>query len=357
MNSYKDRQNQLGLTIIEVLIAALITSLLGIAVFKVLTNASIGLSRNSGEINANLEIMNLTRKLRYDFSGSYNVYVQTNEQPCAPSADCSAASTNKLYNYSNVCSSVAWPQSTVSTRWEDKNSINFLRPLFSVKVKDLKYDKSARNIGWINPSSVWFGYEIRRINSIYSIWRVSCSGDAKPEFIPKSDAKMLTLGGQLSSVQPSGKESLNCAIGILDLSRSNNQVTLNTKFSHNFVVGQSVYIDIQPQLIDLPNGRYSITGTPSNSSFTFNAIGNNFNKGLLTLEQQTKSTAISNCPINSDTSFYNYYQFRVPYITNVVRGNPYIVVKEFSSGNTQNDINGVSKILIGTLVRRLEVIQ
>lgn len=190
-----------GITLIEVMIATLITSLLSIVLYKTTWNASLALTKTSQEVISNFQIIHFASDLRYNVASSSDVFVFAN---------------TPLPNSGNICSS--WNKNNVEWSPLTSNS-KIVRPLFSVRVKDLIYDRADPNPPIYTDSTTrWYGYELRsdyfpgKININLEIWRVSCDG-ISPIRDVNQDRKMLTLGeipGQVSSL-PNGSAMILCA--------------------------------------------------------------------------------------------------------------------------------------------------
>lgn len=190
-----------GVTLIEVVIATLITSLLSVVLYKTSSNASMALTRTSQQVISNFQIVHFASDLRYNVAGSSDVYTFGTTP---------AASTG------NICSS--WDGSTL--QWTPLSSYSkIVRPLFSVRVKDLIYDRTNPNPPiYSDSTTVWYGYELRTNYfpgkakpANFEIWRVTCDG-VTPVRDANQDRNMLILGSStnLSTYNPSGSTVLKC---------------------------------------------------------------------------------------------------------------------------------------------------
>lgn len=169
------KRNDSGFTLLEAIIVVVITGLLLAVAGPLLTSISTSLGRTADATIATQSALRASRMLRYDFSGSQSIYVFPTTAPAVSTA-AGYACTSALYKYGNFSS---WG---TASNWK---SAKVIRPLFTLDVVDLPYDKSATSIGWIKSQRLYVGYEVRRdpttliTSSPYELWRLVCDGTTK----------------------------------------------------------------------------------------------------------------------------------------------------------------------------------
>lgn len=173
-----------GFTLVELIVAASITALIAVVIVRIAADSSKGLERSLSELKSNSQVVNFVRNIRYDISGSTDLFAFDKNTP-------TAAAQNYL------CSS--W---TSAKSWTDPAAGNFVRELFSVAINDLEYVASQpvdgnSSLPFLPVVRRWAGYEIRGDNGNYSIWRVSCKDSGgTPDAITDS-RKLIDLGSNL----------------------------------------------------------------------------------------------------------------------------------------------------------------
>lgn len=149
-----------GLTLVEILLAIIITAFIGVVIVKTTISSSAALTRTSREVNTNLQVMNFSRTLRYDIAGATDVYVFANP-PSTLQRVCGSARIDNV-------------------KWQLSDSQS-ARTLFTIRVNEL-IDPSYIPSSDSKPSYIeratgkWYGYEIRRprANQNFELWRVAC---------------------------------------------------------------------------------------------------------------------------------------------------------------------------------------
>jgi type II secretory pathway pseudopilin PulG len=149
-----------GLTLVEILLAIVITAVIGVVIVKTTISSSAALTRTSREVNTNLQVMNFSRTLRYDIAGATDVYVFANP-PSTIQRVCGSAGIDSL-------------------KWQLSNSGD-ARTLFTVRVNEL-IDPGYIPSSDSKPTYIeratgkWYGYEIRRprAKQNFELWRVAC---------------------------------------------------------------------------------------------------------------------------------------------------------------------------------------
>jgi len=152
-----------GLTLVEVMVATVITALVAITLFRLTNDAANSLTGTVNQVVSTNQIVGFTRNLRSDIGSAADVFTFGETAPT------DAIGTNYL------CSS--WRKNGVATDWTDATSANFVRPLISMPV--LWVDMTGNTTStptFVEPSYYWVGYEIRgnTASNDYELWRVSC---------------------------------------------------------------------------------------------------------------------------------------------------------------------------------------
>lgn len=156
-----------GLTLVEVLVATVITALVALTLFRLTNDAANSLTGTVNQVVSTNQIIGFTRLLRTDIGEATDVFA-FGEQ--APSSD-----VGKNY----LCSS--WRSKSVATDWTNANSATFVRPLVSIPV--LWADMTGNSTStptFVQPTLTWVGYEIRANATVgdYELWRVGCFDDS-----------------------------------------------------------------------------------------------------------------------------------------------------------------------------------
>jgi type II secretory pathway pseudopilin PulG len=182
-----------GFTVIELLIALLLTIFVSGFLVQITDQATKSIGKISDSAVTVQSAIRYSNLIKYDFSGSQDVYVHSVTPP--------NATTNKSCN-SFKSGSALWGAPT--------GLLPYVRGLFTLRVADVSYDRTSEsNLGWQTISYTWVGYEIRQ--KAYSsatitkpsleLWRVNCadsSGIPATASAAKSQ-KLLDLGPTLAS--------------------------------------------------------------------------------------------------------------------------------------------------------------
>lgn len=178
-------RNERGFTLVEVLVAVAITSLLSVAIARVIDTTQNALLQSSSRSIVSTQALRFGDVLRYDLLGASDVYLYG---ATAPS------------DQSNVCSS--W-STTNGTSWTDPSSATFVRPLFTVMVPTVTPPSAPTSEGPFLTSRVQrIGYEIRNDGNNYGLLRVDCDANGQAQ-------RLLSLGTPLPS-DVTGLSVLRC---------------------------------------------------------------------------------------------------------------------------------------------------
>jgi hypothetical protein len=182
-----------GFTIIELLIALLLTIFVSGFLVQITDQATKSIGKISDSAVTVQSAIRYSNLIKYDFSGSQDVYVHSVTPP--------NATTNKSCN-SFVSGSALWGAPT--------GLLPYIRGLFTLRVADVSYDRTSEsNLGWQTISYTWVGYEIRQ--KTYSsvtitkpsleLWRVNCADSSGIPAAASSanSQKLLDLGPTLAS--------------------------------------------------------------------------------------------------------------------------------------------------------------
>lgn len=164
-----------GVTLVEVVAAFVILSIVALLTTRTLTTASATLTRTSEQTLQAQEAMRWVRLARYDVQGSTDLYIFGPNLP-------------RVANQTLMCSKLR-SESNQTNAWNAIGSVAFpvvagVRPLFTVQVKDVNYDRSSNSsVAYLPARWTWVGYEIRRAAAVgedtpYELWRVTCADAA-----------------------------------------------------------------------------------------------------------------------------------------------------------------------------------
>jgi hypothetical protein len=152
-----------GLTLVEVMVATVITALVAVTLFRLTNDAANSLTGTVNQVVSTNQIVGFTRTLRSDIGSANDVFTFGETAPT------SSIGTNYL------CSS--WRKNSVATDWTDPTSASFVRPLISMPTLWVDMTgNTAATPTFVEPSFYWVGYEIRgnTVANDYELWRVAC---------------------------------------------------------------------------------------------------------------------------------------------------------------------------------------
>lgn len=212
-------KNDSGFTLTELLIAVLVTGILTISIGAVVSYASNSLWRSVDNATATQSALRAVRLLRADFSSAKSVLAYPAAAPVFSTISldaCTSSARNGTF--------VNWP---TDTTWDKQAPL--VRPLFTLDVVDLPYDKDADSLGWIQSKRLLVTYEIRRsaTSKPFELWRVTCGSatDASGVLVLSSQEQVVSLGSarKFPDKTTSGVSNLQCAkidqtLGTLTLS-------------------------------------------------------------------------------------------------------------------------------------------
>ena len=178
-------RNERGFTLVEVLVAITITSLLSVAIARVIDTTQSALAKSSSRSMASTQALRFSDILRYDLLGASDVYLFE----ATPPAD-----------INNVCST--WSPSNGSN-WSDPTSASFVRPLFTVQIPTVTPPSMpAAGNGFLPVRMQRIGYEVRDDGSTYGLMRIDCDAGGRTQ-------RLLNLGAPLPS-DVTGVGALHC---------------------------------------------------------------------------------------------------------------------------------------------------
>jgi hypothetical protein len=181
-----------GFTLIELLIGLVLTIFISGFMVQVTDQAGKSIGKISDSAVTVQSAIRYSNLIKYDFSGSQDVYVHSVTPP--------DVATNKSCN-SFKSGSTLWGAPT--------GLLPFVRGLFTLRVADVSYDrKSEVSLGWQTISYTWVGYEIRQktygatvsVKPSLELWRVICADSSgKPATASSANSqKLLDLGSTLA---------------------------------------------------------------------------------------------------------------------------------------------------------------
>ena len=156
-----------GLTLVEIIIATVITALIGVTLVRITSDVANGLGSTVGHVVATNQTVSFARTLRNDIGGAQDIY---------PFGSNPAPADSQTY----LCSS--WDG--VATDWTDSSAVNFTRPLFTIAYPSVTYDQASLTAPTYAPPALgWIGYELRNSTDAdgmvtYELWRVNCADNA-----------------------------------------------------------------------------------------------------------------------------------------------------------------------------------
>lgn len=205
-----------GLTLVEVLLAMIITSIVAFVIMRVFITTSSGLERSAQEAAAAVQATRFSLLIRYDVAGTQDTFIYGKSYPT---------------NTSKLCTSAETTQAKWNADPAGAGDGGFRRSLFTFEIPTIGYNRSSMPetmsfspqtdaIEDINGRSYlqWVGYEVRKVvrdkKSSFELWRVLCAPsttgfDSPTSTMVSSEERLVILG---SAVNPdiSGLTSLLC---------------------------------------------------------------------------------------------------------------------------------------------------
>jgi hypothetical protein len=199
-----------GITLVEIIIATVITALIGVTLVRITSDVANGLGSTVGHVVATNQTVSFARILRNDIGGAQDIY---------PFGANPAPADSQTY----LCSS--WDG--VPTDWTDTTATNFTRPLFTIAYPSVTYDQASLTAPTYSPPSLgWIGYELRKATSTsglvtYQLWRVNCADNSGiSSNVVNTSRKLVDIGdvysfdaaavGAVDSNSPNGDPVLFC---------------------------------------------------------------------------------------------------------------------------------------------------
>lgn len=174
-----------GVTLVELLIAVAITSVLAVAVVRTISTAQTAIDRSSAQTVSSVQTMRFVGLLKYDLAGAADVYVYGSTVPA---------------DTSHVCST--WTSGDTAA-WTDPNAPQFVRELFSVAIPTVT-PPTGTLLNFLPTRTQLVGYEVRRQsgNTNYDLFRVVCDGGQQVQ-------RVLSLGSNFQA-SADGTSTLKC---------------------------------------------------------------------------------------------------------------------------------------------------
>ncbi len=200
-----------GLTLVEVVVATVITALIAITLFRLGTDASVGMDRTVDRAVAQVVVGDYAQILRSDIDMSQDVTVYTASAPTYSATDTT--------NTAALCGT--WMTNHDSSAWTNvANNNGFVRTLFTFKQSIIDSTTASPATTYTDPLVRWVGYEVRGAAgkdetgaavTNYSLWRVTCGETAGVADLPGSgSAKMLVDFGQNFNQAATGDNTFFC---------------------------------------------------------------------------------------------------------------------------------------------------
>lgn len=179
------KQDERGFTLVELLVAIAITSLLSVAVARAIDTTQTALTRSADRAITSTQALRFADALRYDLSGAADVILFSDAPPA---------------NTSQVCSS--W-SATNGSEWATVDAANFVRPLFTVLIPTITPPSwPVTNSAYLPSNTQKVGYELRRDGAAYVLVRVDCATGGRK-------LRQLSLGSPLP-MDVTGLTVLHC---------------------------------------------------------------------------------------------------------------------------------------------------
>lgn len=178
-----------GVTLMEVMLAVIITAILSVATIRV-TNAAFGtLSRAADLAVATTQTVTLYQNLRQDFNAASDAYIFAVAYPTGST---------------NLCTTAT------SATWVATDS-TFVRELVSIPLSLLNYDPTQQGTNaWITPQKAYRGYEVRNVNGGYQLWQETCLLDTSGNpLAPYRSTMLVDLGNSYDSTK-GGADFFTC---------------------------------------------------------------------------------------------------------------------------------------------------
>lgn len=221
-----------GLTLVELLVAVIITGLLASVLFRVASDAGQSLQYQVDSVRNAQSAIRFAQAMRYDIAGSTDVYAygapadyagtgpKDRNQLCSTWRS-ESAEIRRYHPLATALNNDRW------TKIDNPTSSGFVRTLVSIKIRELIYDRAnPQDSTWFEQKNLWAGYEIRSARpgssdrpNRYYLWRVTC--DSNSSGLPLADIateeRMLELGTSIPAAV-SGITSLSCFDAVLTAS-------------------------------------------------------------------------------------------------------------------------------------------
>ncbi|MFM6983823.1 MAG: type II secretion system protein J [Chitinophagaceae bacterium] len=215
--------NENGFSLVELLIALIVTSIISVPVVRVIIDSSSNLQRVANEAAYNQQALQFMQVLQNDIKDSQDTFIFDQNYPM---------STN------NLCTSAT------SETWQTTSN-NFTRQIATIVSQKLVYPNNYNNPGFLVPQKIWIGYEIKRVASsvtgqerAFEIWRNECSSGGVS---PTNSYTVLTMGNVLCA-----NNSLDTFLGLSsakDVGKPNcpNLVALSSSLANSSINGKAMF--------------------------------------------------------------------------------------------------------------------
>lgn len=218
-----------GLTLVEVLVATVVTALMAATLFKLTADVSNGMTNTVSHAVTENIVGGYVQQLRADFASALDVEIYSAAAPV------SIDPTDRTQTF-GLCSS--WMTNQTSSDWTDPTSATFVRTLFSLNETTINTAAAS----YATPTTYWVGYEVRANPATtggYSLWRVTCTDNGGTADLPgsASQRQIINLSGNFYT-QASGQtqvicsnssgQATNCAVTGVSATTSNVGITAFT---------------------------------------------------------------------------------------------------------------------------------
>lgn len=182
-----------GFTILELLTALVLTSFMSIFLMQITTQATksvTAIGESAVTVQSAIRFSNI---IKYDFSGSQDVYIHSNTQP--------------VQNNNKSCTTFLSGKSI----WSSPTGVlPYVRGLFTLRIAEVNYSRTSEvSPKWQQLIPTWIGYEIRQrtyqsgkeVVPNFELWRVFCDDKSGAPSTPNDlkSEKLIILGNVLST--------------------------------------------------------------------------------------------------------------------------------------------------------------
>ena len=201
-----------GLTLVEVLVATVVTALMAATLFRLTADVSNGMANTVSHAVTQNIVGGYVQQLRADFGSALDINVYSDAAPVALDP------TDRTQTF-GLCSSWMTTQNadnwvsptTTDARGASVANPNFVRTLFTLNETTI----NTTSASYATPTNYWVGYEMRANEATtggYSMWRVTCTDTGGSADLASSTSQRKIINfGQNFYTQASGQTQVICS--------------------------------------------------------------------------------------------------------------------------------------------------